>query len=254
MILWHLLPFQRWNQYPLIWRSLPHTYTSYLPSSLKRARLQGYEGARWGKMTDPTGRSAPGEINSLLIWQQPHPMYFAEVEYRSFPNRTTLERWDEVLTATADFMASYAWFNETSQAYDLGPPVYPASENTNPNATVNPAFDLAYWRFGLDVAAKWKERQRLAVPARWVEVRDNLAPLPTAEDAYAIYEGVPNMWENNTTIQDHPALSAIYGLLPPPSSGPPLNLTVVRNTADKIRNLWDLGDCWGWDFPMLASR
>jgi hypothetical protein len=30
-------------------------------------------------MTDPTGRSTTGEINSLLIWQQPHPLYFAEL-------------------------------------------------------------------------------------------------------------------------------------------------------------------------------
>lgn len=253
MILWHLLPFQRWNQFQLIWRSLPHMYTDYLPSSLDRAKLQGYEGARWGKMADPSGRSAPGEINSLLIWQQPHPMYFAEVEYRSFPNDTTLKAWDAILIATADFMSSYAWFNETTGVYDLGPPMYPASENTNPNATVNPAFELAYWRFGLDVAIRWKERQSLEVPAEWIQVRDNLAPLPVADDAYAIYEGIPNMWKN-TTVQDHPALSAIYGLLPPPSSGPPLNLTIVQNTADKIRDLWDLNDCWGWDFPMLASK
>lgn len=73
-----------------------------------------------GKMTDPTGRSAPGEINSLLIWQQPHPMYFAETAYRSFPNATTLNSWDDILTATADFMASFAWYNETTGVYDLG--------------------------------------------------------------------------------------------------------------------------------------
>ncbi|KAK7753847.1 hypothetical protein SLS62_004213 [Diatrype stigma] len=253
MILWHLLPFARWNQFPLLWRSLPHTYSDYLSSSLERAKLQGYKGARWGKMTDPSGRSAPGEINSLLIWQQPHPMYFAEVEYRSFPNDTTLRAWDEILSATADFMASYAWFNETTGVYDLGPPMYPASENTDPNATVNPAFELAYWRFGLDVAIRWKERQSLDIPVAWTDVRDNLAPLPVADDAYAVYEGIPNMWEN-TTVQDHPAMSAIYGLLPPPGSGPPLNLTIAQNTADKIHDLWDLDDCWGWDFPMLAMN
>ncbi|KAI1460895.1 Six-hairpin glycosidase-like protein [Annulohypoxylon moriforme] len=253
MVLWHLLHFARWNHFPLLRRSLPNMYTQYLGSSIDRARLQGYEGARWGKMTDPTGRSAPGEINSLLIWQQPHPMYFAELEYRSFPNDNTLESWDGVLTSTADFMASYAFFNESTKRYDLGPPMYPASENTNPNATVNPAFELAYWRFGLDIAIEWKQRQNLEVPDKWMEVRDNLAPLPTADDAFAVYEGIPNMWKN-TTVQDHPAMSAIFGLLPPPRSGSPLNMTVVRNTADKIRGLWDLEDCWGWDFPMLAMN
>ncbi|KAI1447556.1 Six-hairpin glycosidase-like protein [Annulohypoxylon stygium] len=253
MVLWHLLHFARWNHFPLLWRSLPNMYNQYLDSSIERAKLQGYDGTRWGKMTDPTGRSAPGEINSLLIWQQPHPMYFAELEYRSFPNENTLESWDNVLTSSADFMASYAFFNESTRYYDLGPPMYPASENTNPNATVNPAFELAYWRFGLDIAIQWKQRQNLTVPDKWVEVRDNLAPLPTADDAFAVYEGIPNMWEN-TTVQDHPAMSAIFGLLPPPSSGSPLNMTVVKNTADKIRDLWDLEDCWGWDFPMLAMN
>lgn len=236
-------------------------YADYLPTSLERAEHQGYAGARWGKMTDPTGRSAPGEINSLLTWQQPHPMYFAEVEWRAVPNDTTLRAWDGILTATADFMASYAWWNATTRVYDLGPPMYPASENTNPNATVNPAFELAYWRFGLGVAVAWKERQGLEAPALWAHVRDNLAPLPTADDTFAIYEGIPGMWVNKSTVQDHPAMSAIYGLLPPPppppsgGGGPPgLNLTVVQNTADKIRDLWDLADCWGWDFPMLAMN
>ncbi|KAI1293293.1 Six-hairpin glycosidase-like protein [Xylaria venustula] len=255
MILWHLLHFARWNRYPLLWRTIPHTYSDFLSSSLERARLQGYEGARWGKMTDPTGRSAPGEINSLLIWQQPHAMYFAETEFRSFPSAATLEKWDKILTATADFMASYAFYNASTGVYDLGPPMYPASENTNPNATVNPAFELAYWRFGLDVAITWKQRQDLPVPSKWTEVRDNLAPLPTADDAFALYEGIPDMWApNSSTVTDHPAMSAIFGLLPPPSSGPPLNMTVVRNTADKIRELWAFDDCWGWDFPMLAMN
>ncbi|KAI0402110.1 Six-hairpin glycosidase-like protein [Xylaria palmicola] len=255
MILWHLLHFARWDRYPLLRRSLPHMYNDYLSSSLDRARRQGYEGARWGKMTDPTGRSAPGEINSLLIWQQPHAMYFAETEYRSFPGAATLARWDAVLTATADFMASCAFRNASTGFYDLGAPLYPASENTAPNATVNPAFELAYWRFGLDVAIRWRGRQRRPVPARWAEVRDALAPLPTAGGAFALYEGVPDMWApNSTSVTDHPAMSAIFGLLPPPSSGPQLNLTVVRNTAAKIRDLWDWDDCWGWDFPMLAMN
>lgn len=257
MVLWHLLHFARWNKYSLLDRSMPHTYSDFLPSSLDRAHLQGYEGARWGKMTDPTGRSAPGEINSLLIWQQPHPMYFAEVEYRSFPSISTLKKWDAILTPTADFMASYAFYNASTRVYDLGPPMYPVSENTQPNATINPAFELAYWRFGLDAAISWKQRQGLHVPPKWIEVRDNLAPLPVAggDDAFALYEGIPDMWAtNSTTVTDHPALSGIFGLLPPPKSGLPLNMTLVRNTAEKIREVWAWDSNWGWDFPMLASK
>ncbi|KAH8678072.1 Six-hairpin glycosidase-like protein [Xylariales sp. PMI_506] len=252
MVLWHLLHFARWNQWSLLRRSLPNMYNRFLSSSFDRATLQGYEGARWGKMTDPTGRSAPGEINSLLIWQQPHPMHFAELEYRSFPTNATLEAWDDILTASADFMASYAFFNESTKVYDLGPPMYPVSENTEPNATVNPTFELAYWRFGLDIAVRWKERQGLDVPAQWLTVRDHLAPLPVENGTFTVYEGIPDMWQNNTSIQDHPAMAGIYGLLPPPSSGPPLNMTVVRDTHDRITALWDIADCYSWDFPLLA--
>lgn len=254
MVFWHLIQFARWNHFDLLWRSLPRMYQEYLPSSYERAALQGYKGARWGKMTDPTGRSAPGEINSLLIWQQPHPMYFAENEYRSFPNETTLKNWDEVLTASADFMASFAFFNESTGVYDLGPPMYPVSENTNPNVTINPTFELAYWRFGLDIAEKWKERQGLPVPDEWITVRDNLAPLPIVDDTYPVYEGIPNMWTDNATTDDHPAMSGIYGWLPPPMSGPPLNMTIVRNTADHILKYWALEDSYGWDFSMLAMN
>ena len=267
MNLWNSLHFARWGRWPLLWRSTPGVYDRFLESSLERARLQGYEGARWGKMTDPEGRSAPGEINSLLIWQQPHPMYFAEVEYRAFPNLTTLEKWDKVLTATADFMASFAFFNESTGVYDLGPPIYPVSENTNPNTTINPTFELTYWRFGLDVARRWKERQGLPVPEKWITVRNNLAPLPVAGGAYAVYEGIPGMWTDNATTMDHPAMAGIYGLLPP------LHLTslhvnytttitkdmlqdepTLRRTAAKIKELWDLDQSYGWDFAMLAMN
>ncbi|KAF9870152.1 hypothetical protein CkaCkLH20_12386 [Colletotrichum karsti] len=254
MILWHSLQFARWNHFPLLSRSLPRTYNHLLPSSLSRASKQGYAGARWGKMTDPSTIDAPGEINTLLIWQQPHPMYFAELEYCHAPTADTLRKWDEVLTATADFMASFAFFNESTGVYDLGPPMYPVSENTNPNVTVNPTFELAYWRFGLDVAVTWKSRLGEEVPGAWTKVRDNLAPLPIVEETYPVYEGAQGMWTNITTVQDHPAMSGIFGLLPPPSSGPALNRTVLENTAAKIWELWDLNESFGWDFSMLAMN
>lgn len=254
MNLWHSLQFARWGHFDLLRKSTPITYQRFLASSRDRATNQGYEGARWGKMTDPTGRSAPGEINSLLIWQQPHAMHFAEYEYRAYPSRQTLQSWDEVLTATADFMASFAWYNETTKVFDLGPPIYPVSENTKPNATINPTFELAYWRFGLDIAIRWKERQRKAAPKHWITVRDNLAALPVFNGTYAIYEGVADMWVDPETTYDHPAMAGIYGLLPPPESGPPLDLAIVENTAEHIHRLWALDQSYGWDFSMLAMN
>jgi hypothetical protein len=258
MYLWHSLQFARWNRFPLLNRSLSHIYPAMLPSARDRAKKQGYAGARWGKMTGPDLGDAPGEINSLLIWQQPHPMLFAETEHRlagsAAEAAAVLRRWDGVLAATADFLASFAWWNETTGAYDLGPPAYPVSENTDPRATRNPAFELAYWRFGLDVALRWKARQGLALPEKWLHVRDNLARLPVVDGTFAVYEGIPDMWSSNATTMDHPAMTAIYGLLPPPMSGPKLNMTIVENTAEHVARLWDLNQSFGWDFPMLAMN
>ncbi len=43
---------------------------------------QGFEGARWMKMTDPSAAEAPSTVGSFLIWQQPHLIYMAELIYR----------------------------------------------------------------------------------------------------------------------------------------------------------------------------
>jgi hypothetical protein len=248
MVFWHLSHWAFWNKWDILDRSIG-VYNRFLPTSIERAAHQGYEGARIGKMSDPTGRSAPGEINSLLIWQQPHPMYFAEMEYRQFPTSETLEKWDPVLTAVADFMASYAWYNESTQVYDLGPPMYPVSENTNPNQTVNPTFELAYWRFGLNIAEQWKTRQNKSVPPTWRTVRDGLAPFPVQDDVYVLYEGVKDPWTTPELAEDHPGLLGIYGWLPP---DPRLNLTTFNATLDKVYQSWNFTYSYGWDFPLLA--
>lgn len=49
-------------------------------------------------------------------------MYLAELAYQASPTLEVLQKWDKVLTAAADYMVSYAWKNETSGRYDLGPP------------------------------------------------------------------------------------------------------------------------------------
>ena len=251
----------RWGKWTELWRSQPSMYTEFLPASLARAANQGYKGARWGKMSDPSGRSSPAapsaDIDAFLIWQQPHPTYFAEVEWRAFPTykQRTLNRWDEIVTETANFMASFAWYNSTTGVYDLGPPVYTASETTDAYVTINPTFEIEYWRFGLDIAKRWKLRQGQPVPQAWQDVLDKLAPIYVDEyGTFPTYEGIPGMWTDPSTTNSHPMMAGIYGILPPPVSGPPLNMTVVQNTADKILSTWQLTGAWGWDFPLLAMN
>ncbi|GKZ29662.1 hypothetical protein AbraIFM66950_005943 [Aspergillus brasiliensis] len=265
MYLWHSAHWTPWGKYPLLERSIG-VYDRFLPSSLQRAADQGYNGLRWGKMSDPSGRSAPGEINALLIWQQPHVFYFAETEYQSARQAGKIQegiltKWDHILTESANFMASYAFWNTSASVYDLGPPMYPVSENTPPNSTRNAAFELAYWHFGLDVAISWKARLGQQAPQTWKHVKDNLAPLPTVYTVdettgdkvltYTLYEGIPNMWTDPDTVTDHPALTGIYGLLPPTIA---VNQTIASATAAQVASVWNFTTCWGWDFPMLAMN
>ncbi|EKG20028.1 Six-hairpin glycosidase-like protein [Macrophomina phaseolina MS6] len=248
MVFWHLAHWEFWGKQDLLDRSIG-VYERFLPTSLQRAELQGYTGARWGKMSDPSGRSAPGEINSLLIWQQVHPFYFAEIEYRRNPGNATLAKWDDVLHATAEWMSSYAFHNDTTGVYDLGPPMYPVSENTNPNATVNPTFELAYWEFGLSIAAKWQKRQGKPVPSHWMTLAERLAPLPIENGTYVTYEGISDMWTDPDLTSDHQGLLAINGVLPPPSN---IDFAIFNATVERVYQTWNFSFSYGWDFPLLA--
>lgn len=129
--------------------------------------------------------------------------------------------------------------------------MYPGSENTAPNSTTNPTFELAYFHFGLQIAAEWKTRQHLPIPSSWTHVMQSLAPLLIINGTYVVYEGIPEMWVNPTRYEDHPAMVGIYGLLPP---SPGFNLTVIQNRAEKIKEVLDLTNLYGWDVAMLAMN
>lgn len=244
MYFWHCAHWALWNNWDLLHRS-SDVYSRFLSTSIERAQVQeGYSsGARWSKMTDPSGRSAPGEINELLIWQQPHPFVFAEYEYRAMPSQAVLEKWEQVLHAAADWMAVYVNHNMSTGFYDLGPPMYVVAEDTNPNVTRNPAFELAYWRFGLDHAQTWMERVGKDVPSAWKDVKENLAPLPIENGLYVVYEGIePNFWTDPTYINDHPALAGLYGWLPETAN---LSLEISKATSEKVWASWNVSNCWG---------
>ncbi|KAL1871913.1 hypothetical protein Daus18300_004547 [Diaporthe australafricana] len=256
----------------------PSLYETLLPSSLERAKSMGWEGARWPKMTElVTGHNSPGSINALLLWQQvstlfhglfctkqqktekcsaqPHPMYLAELAYIADPSDDTLQRWDAVLTASADYMASYAWYNQSSGKYDLGPPAYGVTENTPPLETRNLAYELAYWQYGLNQARTWKQRLGAAIPEHWTTVADNLAPLPTADDGlYTPYEGLNSSWWDDAELNSDPrSLSMLRGILP--STGTPIvDEDVAKKTADKVHEVWGGVDekVFGWGRPVLA--
>ncbi|POS72966.1 hypothetical protein DHEL01_v208636 [Diaporthe helianthi] len=234
----------------------PAIYETLLPSSEARAKSMGWEGARWPKMTElGTGRSSPGAINALLLWQQPHPMYLAELAYIADPSDETLKRWDKVLTASADYMASYAWYNQSTGYYDLGPPSYGVTENTPPLETRNLAYELAYWQYGLNQASTWKQRLNATVPEHWTTVASQLAPIPIADDGlYTPYEGPNSSWWADPELSSDPrSLSMLRGILP--SEGTPaVDEVVAKKTADRVHEVWGSVNekVFGWGRPVLA--
>jgi hypothetical protein len=245
MYWWHAAHYALWNRWPLLEPSLD-IYSRMLPSAKARAEHQGFKGARWTKMTGPDFRNSAFITNALLIWQQPHPMFFAELQYRYQPNQATLERWQTVLFAAADFMASFADLDAKTQKYDLGPSMAVVSENTDDKITTNPTFELSYWRFGLRIAQTWRERLGMPRDENWDRVLNNLAPLPVEDGVYVTYEGIPQMWSHYNF--EHPALTGVFGWLP----GDGVDLNVMRATFERVQAKWKMNRVWGWDFPMMA--
>ncbi|KAJ4398330.1 hypothetical protein N0V91_010306 [Didymella pomorum] len=251
MVIWHLAQWSTWGKQQYFDRVFPEIYETLLPSSIARAKRMGWEGARWPKMTElETGVNSPGDINAFLMWQQPHPFYLANLAYQAKPTRETLQRWDKVLTATADYMASYPGLNNVTGKYDLGPPAYGVTENTPPNSTRNLAFEVAYWRYGLDAAADWKRKLRQAVPEKWEHVARNLATPPIVGDLYAVYDGLNSSWWNDTKLTSDPrSLIMLQGILP---DTPAVDSNVALRTANKVWDIWGDARIRGWGRPVLA--
>lgn len=242
---WHGAHYALWNRWPLFARSLGW-YRGALEAARCLARGQGYRGARWPKMVGPDGRDAPSSIGPLLIWQQPHPIFYAELDYRLHPERETLEKWQEVVFESADFMASYAVLDKETGHFVLGPPLKTVSENSDTRTTRNPVFELSYWRFGLRTAQQWRARLGLPPEATWGNVLDGLATLPSAEGCYLQQEGMLDTYAKWNW--EHPSLIGVRGMLP----GDGVDPVIMKATVEKVMATWQWDRCWGWDFPMMA--
>ena len=247
MIWWHGVHYGLWNRMECFDNYL-NVYKDFMPEALERAKSEGRSGARWPKCTGNFNREWPGSAHAYLIWHEPHPIYFAEMQYRQKPVPETLEKWKDVVLNTADYMADYLFYDKKTKQYVLGPPVVVVSENTDPLQTINPIFELGYFRYGLRTALEWADRLGLSEKRtkKWKEVLSKMAPLPVADGVYTTYEGIPDMWTKYT--YEHPALTGVYGMLP----GDGVDLPTFKRTLEKVSKEWQFNRIWGWDFPMLA--
>lgn len=245
MHFWHVVHFALWGRTELLERSL-WWYKSILPKARTLAQRQGYKGVRWPKMVDAEGNDCPSAIATLLIWQQPHPIFYAELCYRAHPNRETLEIYKEIVFETAEFMASFAHYDEAEDRFILGPPVIPAQENHKPEETLNPTFELEYWVFGLSIAQEWKRRLGLQTNSQWEEVITKMSKLPVGEGVYLAHENCPTTFTEFNI--DHPSMLGALGVLP----GILVDKETMRKTLDRVVRDWHWEETWGWDYPMVA--
>ncbi len=244
---WHAAHFALWDRLPLVERSLGF-YRSILPRARETAARQGYAGARWPKMTDPSGAESPSSVGPFLVWQQPHPIFFAELVYRTRGDRATLEAFKDVVFDTATFMASFAAWDETGRRSVLGPPLQCAQEVFPKDRTTNCTFEITYWAWGLQTAQRWRERLGLAREPAWDRVLATLARPSVADGKYLFAETAPDSYTNPRWARDHPSVTAAFGLLP----GPGIDRETMRRTLQWIWQHWSWPDTWGWDYPMIA--
>jgi hypothetical protein len=245
---WHAAHFALWDRLPLLERSLGY-YQTILPRAREIAARQGYAGARWPKMTDPTGYDSPSSVGPFLIWQQPHPIFYAELSYRTHGDRATLEKFNDVVAQTAEFMASYPVWQAASNRYVLGPVLQCSQEIFPKDNTLDPTFELTYWRWGLETAQKWRQRMGLPRQPKWDQVLTNLATPAVEADKYLFTETATGTYSpEKKWVKDHPSVTAAYGMLP----GQGIDPETMRRTLHWIFDNWDWPDTWGWDYPMLA--
>ncbi|MFD2036461.1 hypothetical protein ACFSKL_16770 [Belliella marina] len=247
---WHGAHFPLWGRPELLEKSLPW-YFDVLDKAKATAKRQGFEGARWQKMTDPYGDESPSSVAAYLIWQQPHILYFVEQLYAQDSSVALLEKYKELVYETADFMASFAQKSEETGKYHLIAPLIPAQELFPANATDDPPFELAYWHFGLTVALDWQKRLNESPNPKWQEVLDNIAPLPIKDGLYLPSSTHPNAYIDEFYLHDHPVVLGAYGMLPKTDMIDP---EIMRNTLEKILEIWQWDTTWGWDYPMMAMN
>lgn len=247
---WHMAWAPLWGHEELLLPSLGW-YHEHLEQARENASRNGYRGVRWQKMVGEDGVDSPSGIAPLLVWQQPHIITMLEMIRRAITDKDEVraralmqEHWI-LVKETAEFMADYVVPDEQG-VYHIMPPVIPVQERHAPEETYDPAFEVSYWRFGMDLAIRWAEMLGEPVPARWMDVRRNMATPPVHEGLYMAHAQCPNTFVDKAI--DHPSMLQCLGMLP----GEDVDPAIMEATLNKVMACWDYVTLWGWDFAVIA--
>jgi hypothetical protein len=245
---WHSAHFALWGKTEELRKNLSW-YKKILPAARHLAAGQGYRGARWPKMCDPTGYNTPSSIAVLLVWQQPHPVMLAELCYQAAPDADFLREYRSIVVETAEFMESFVHWEEPEDGtgrYVLGPPYIPAQERHDPRVVLNAPYELEYFRWGFRQADLWLER--LGEAPRFGGIAEKLALPPMQDGVYLAHENCPETFTKLPFFTDHPSMLAMYGILNSDKVDP----AVMSATLDRVLAEWDMRTFYGWDFSMMA--
>ena len=176
MRLWHQAWMPLWQRPELLARS-DAFFFEQLANATAFAAFEGYRGAHWPKETAavangsavsvpwagldhapwPFGGQPNGSLlvwesvqidNALVMWQQPHVIFMAELQRRAANASggdaaalAAVQRLAPLVFASADYLASRAYFNESDGAggrWWLGPPIMGGQEGGDAFRTFNP--------------------------------------------------------------------------------------------------------------------
>lgn len=277
MTWWHAVHFSLWNRTSTLAKMLEWYNTTAYSEAKEIALRQGFEGARWMKMTDPWAGEAPSNTGSFLIWQQPHYIYMAEEIYRADPSEQTLSKYAEQVEATARFMADFTTLDSKTGKYVLKGSTS-MQESMSKDFSFNHPFELAYWQYGLEVAQKWRERQGMTRHPLWDKIINNLSPLPENDSIYTAglpiapfmdkaesnefdpfktpeQTGSKRLSEEDFLLKsrsDHPAVLGACGLMQIHETTPLYSTDKMRETLRWVMDNWNWEKTWGWDYGMVA--
>jgi hypothetical protein len=203
-------------------------------------------GGQWPAVCAPDGRLVADPL-SALVWQQPQPIFLAELIRRVQPSLETLRRYAAVVFASADGLVGLAR-SATSAGWSLGPPLVPAHGVGADRASelANPIFELVFWHWGLTTAVAWAER--LGQPERATAWREALAHLPRPQPRLGLYPALlGDPWP--PLDHGHPAHLAALGLVPRTGL---IDDRTMEATLESVLDHWDFSGGSGWDYPLLA--
>jgi len=279
MIWFHLLHYFGWGRGELAVNATLPFWKDATDASIKHADSQGYAGARWPKMTGPTEGmlipDGPSGVGPLLVWEQPHPIIFAEMAYRSAAaadagdgdgdgndrhTQAVLADWNRTVHLTADFMAAFVLQAKGfgGPCMPLGPPIcgseiecgedFPDKTTPPELQTKTPTFETTYFRYAFKVAQSWRTRLGLAEDATWAEAASGMCtPQPKEHGGNQVYwpeANSPNFTAGSSAAQ-------LYAVAYAPL-GNGINEDAMRTTMAMLLEEFNFENTWGCDFQAYA--